>query len=137
MGGLMEIPAGVYTNVSVAMDLGQTVEMNNPDMPPMRLSVSLTGTYFYRGSTVPITFVVEGPTSVQMQWNKALTLTGNIAYHPEISLAINKLTANISNNMLNDVPLLDGMILIDRNTNTNLYNIMLANLPDAISVTFK
>ncbi len=81
----------------------------------------------------PVLFTITDPLEVETEANN-VTISGTNDFTAITSFDLSKLTAGISEAMLENATRTNGVIVISKNVNANLYNIFLNNIADMDSV---
>ena len=117
--GNVVLPPGVYSEVEFKIDMNQ-----NGSSPALELNGQFTsGT----GITTAVKFQVNSLLEIKGE-QANVTITDNSSTTAVTSLNLSALTIGISQVLLNSATVTNNTILISSSSNTNLYNIILANL---------
>jgi hypothetical protein len=125
LGTVMAVP-GAYKGINYLVNLIQT----NKAFP-----LYLSGIYKGNNGDVPVQLIVSGPQQLRAQWSCCTALTigdisllGGQKYAALLSLSLEDITRGITNDMLASAAMQNGTITISESANSNLYNIVKANL---------
>jgi hypothetical protein len=125
--GTITLPAGTYTEIEFKGELAP----NAPDA-----ALELNGTFTSGATTTPVVFSVASPVEIKTERNNVV-ISDNASYTALTTFDLSKLTTGITEAMLNSATKTSGKIIISASSNTNLFNIMLANLDNCDEVGFE
>jgi hypothetical protein len=124
--GTVTLPPGAYSEIEFKGELAP----NAPDA-----ALELNGTFTSGAVTTPVVFTVNTSLEIKTEKNNVV-ISDNTSYSALTTFDLSKLTTGISEAMLNSAVKTGGKIIISASSNTNLYNMMLANLDNCDEVEF-
>jgi hypothetical protein len=124
--GTVTLPPGTYSEIEFKGELSP----NAPDA-----AMELTGTFTSGAVTTPVVFTINTPLEIKTEKNSVI-ISDNASYSALTTFDLSKLTTGITEAMLNSAVKTGGKIIISASSNTNLYNMMLANLDNCDEVEF-
>jgi hypothetical protein len=124
--GIVSLPAGTYSEIEFKGELAP----NGTDA-----ALELDGTFTSGATTTPVVFTVNGPLEIKTEKNNVV-ISDNASYTALTSFDLSRFTTGITEAMLNSATKTSGKIIISSGSNTNLYNMMLANLDSCDDVQF-
>lgn len=123
--GNITLPPGQYEEIEVDINFASS----GTDTAFM-----LRGTFTNTNAVVtPILFTITDPLEIETKANN-VTISGTNDYTAITSLNLSELTAGISETMLENATRTNGVIVISKNVNANLYNIFMNNIVNMDSV---
>ena len=122
----LHFPAGTYSEIEFKGELAP----NNPDA-----ALELNGTFTSGASTTAVVFTVNSALEIKTEKNNVV-ISDNASYTALTTFDLSKLSTGITEAMMNAATRTGGKIVISSGSNTNLYNIMLANLDNCDEVEF-
>ena len=117
---------GTYSEVEFEVELNPSG--SNP-------ALELNGQYTSGPVTTPVKFTVNSPLELKNEKNNVV-VTDNNSYKALTTLNLSLITTGVTETMLNNAVRTGGTILISSTSNSNIYNIILANLHDSDEVEF-
>ena len=124
--GNVTLPPGTYHEIEFKAELAP----NAPDA-----ALELNGTFTSGATTTPVIFTVNSALEIKTEKNNVV-ISDNASYTALTNLNLALLTQGITEAMLNSATKTSGKIIISAASNTNLFNIMLANLDNCDEVEF-
>jgi hypothetical protein len=109
--GNMTLPDGTYSEIELKVQLN---------------SFQITGNYNNGTTNIPVVFSVTSPLLLKTE-SSNVSVSGG-AFTAVTALTLSSFTAGITQAMLNSATQTGGSILISASSNTNLYNIIIANI---------
>lgn len=122
LGNIM-LPPGSYKEVEFQVELAPT-----QTDPALELRGTFNGT--------PVVFRINSALEIESELEN-VTITQGSDYNAIITLNLSLLTLGVSESALNSALLTNGEIIISANSNTALYNLMIANLSNLDEVEFE
>jgi hypothetical protein len=132
--GTLNLPNGWFYNFNFGIMLSPTNASGS--------SLSLNGTYKVSNNKpgTPVQLIINEPLKLMapLQVSPDLVLSGNSVHQATVFFNLNQLTAGITDAMLSEAQLTNGGVLvISQNSNANLYQRVLANIPSNMRVALK
>jgi hypothetical protein len=124
--GTVTLTPGTYSEIEFKGELAP----NAPDA-----ALELNGTFTSGATTTPVVFTVNSPLEIKTEKNNVV-ISDNASYTALTTFDLLRFTTGITEAMLNSATRTSGKIIISATSNTNLYNIMLANLDGCDDVQF-
>lgn len=121
--GNIPLPPGSYKEVEFQVELSPTATE-----PALELRGEFNG--------IPVVFRINSALEIESELEN-ITITQANDYNAIITMNLSLLTLGISETALNNASLTNGEIIISGNSNTALYNIMIANLSNLDEVEFE
>ena len=115
--GNVTLPAGTYTEVEFKIELNP-----NGNDPALELDGTFTNSV---GVAKPVVFKVNSLLEIKAEQNNVTVDNSNTTALTTLDLSL--LTGGISQALLNAATVTNGTIVISSSSNTNLYNIIIAN----------
>ena len=123
--GSITLPPSIYKEIEI--------EINFESVLPDTAFV-LNGSFTNSSSGItPVVFIISDPVKIESEANN-ITISGSNNYTAITSLDFSLLTNGITENMLNNATRTNGIIVISKTENSNLYNIIINNMDDMDSV---
>lgn len=123
--GNITLPPGEYKEIEVDINFVST---------GTDTAFILRGTFTNSGAVVtPVLFMISDMLEVETEANN-VTVNGTNNYTAITSVDLSKLTFGITETMLDNATRTNGVIVISKNINANLYSIFLNNIDDMDSV---
>ncbi len=115
--GNMTLPDGTYSEIELK------IQLNGSNANP---ALQLNGSYNNGTTNIPVTFLVTTPVLVKTESNNVAVSGG--AFTAVTALNLNSLMSGISQAAMSSATQTNGAIVISSASNTNLYNIVVANI---------
>jgi hypothetical protein len=115
--GAFALPAGTYKEIELKIKL-----QDNGSDP----ALLLTGTWSDNLGTIPVMFIIEDDVELKTEMKNVTITDGSFAALTTLELAT--YTEGITGTMLRNAHLTNGTLIISRDSNRDLYNIITANL---------
>ena len=130
--GAVNVGCNFYRSASFQVRLGAAATARETATSGSALSAfSLNGTFrdILAGDFIskPVVFIVSQPVVLQTGWINSVTI-GQTNYLATLSLDLSGVTNGVTNSMLAAATVTSGTIYITATSNTDIYNIMVANL---------
>jgi hypothetical protein len=124
--GTISLPAGTYSEIEFKAELAPSGS---------DAALELTGEFTSGANTTTVVFTVNSPLEIKTEKNNVV-INDNASYTALTTLNLATLTNGITQAMLNSATLTNGKIIISANSNTAIFNSMLANLDSCDEVEF-
>ena len=125
--GNILLPPGTYSEVEFKAELAASGS---------DAALELNGTFTSGITTTPVTFTAGSLLEIKTEQN-SVVIDGGSGYSALTTLNLSTLTQGVTETMLNSATKTNGKIIISASSNTNLYNIILANLDSCDEVDFE
>lgn len=125
--GTITLPASTYSEIEFKAELSP----NGSDA-----ALQLSGSFTSGGVTTPVVFTVNSALEIKTEKNN-IVIDNNTSYTALTTLDLSTLTTGITEAMLNAATRTGGTIIISASSNTNMYNVMLANFDNCDEVQFE
>jgi hypothetical protein len=126
---------GTVTVLAKKYDAADLVLTVSPTSKGAALSLSgSTGSISSSVSNVPIQVIINKPVSIVGKWRNALSMNNGQVYNARLVLDLSALTNGITATMLQSLPRTNGVIIISSSSNLDFYNMIIANLQNALQV---
>ncbi len=123
--GTLSLEPGRYDEIEVELDLAST---------PTDTSFVLRGTFTNSLSlATPVLFFISDMAELESEANNVV-INGVNDYTVLTTLDLSLISRGVSETMLNNATRTNGVIIISKNSNANIYNIILQNLDEMDSV---